>query len=618
MVAVASGGELNLALIGGGAPFQTTRPVDRTAIRMGSTYFRVEATGQWPLSYQWQFSGTNLSGATNQVLCLANLQPGQAGPYSVTVENAAGIVTSEPALLTVVPVFISTSPFDQVGYVGGTATFSVSAQGYGSLSYQWRKDGAGINGATNAALVLTNLQSEQAAVYSVAVSNAFGGATSAGASLMVLPAIMTAQPQDVVTFVGGSAAFRVAAEASVPLSYQWTLSDVMLDGATNAILTLTNLQLTQAGSCSVAVSDRFGTVASSSAKLSVVRVASWGSLSQSQVPLDLSQPVLSVGGADEALALKANGSVVAWEQNGVDASVPADLTNVVAVSGGFFNVALRAGGTISAWQIGGEYTTVYAPPALSNAVAISARYDHGLALTAEGTVVAWGDNYDGASTVPPDLTDVVAIAAGGYHSLALRADGRLVAWGDNEDGQTNVPAGLSNVVGIAAGNWHNLALRPDGTVMAFGYDAYSQSEVPPGLSNVVAVACGGFLSMALKADGTVTAWGVFNDGFDTPVVVPPGLKDVIAIAGGEAFCLAIIGDGPPSLNVPVSISSQAARRMSVSVPTQSGRVYRLEYKASLSDTNWTPLPLVAGNGGVRELIDPTAAGAQRFYRVRRW
>ena len=57
----------------------------------------------------------------------------------------------------------------------------------------------------------------------------------------------------------------------------------------------------------------------------------------------------------------------------------------------------------------------------------------------------------------------MAIAAGEYHSLALKADGTVVAWGDNGYGQTTVPSGLSNVVAIAAGGYHSLALTAEGT-----------------------------------------------------------------------------------------------------------------------------------------------------------
>ena len=71
-------------------------------------------------------------------------------------------------------------------------------------------------------------------------------------------------------------------------------------------------------------------------------------------------------------------------------------------------------------------------------------------------------------TVPVSVSNVVAIAAGWWHSLALRADGTVIAWGDNSYGQTNVPASATNIVAIAAGWYHNLALRADGTVIAWG------------------------------------------------------------------------------------------------------------------------------------------------------
>jgi hypothetical protein len=89
-------------------------------------------------------------------------------------------------------------------------------------------------------------------------------------------------------------------------------------------------------------------------------------------------------------------------------------------------------------------------------------------LKTDGTVVAWGYNGSGQTTVPPGLTGVTAIAAGDSHSLALKTDGTVVAWGDNWSGQTTVPPGLTGVTAIAAGNRHNLALVP--------------SQLPEGLS----------------------------------------------------------------------------------------------------------------------------------------
>ena len=84
---------------------------------------------------------------------------------------------------------------------------------------------------------------------------------------------------------------------------------------------------------------------------------------------------------------------------------------------------------------------------------------------------------------------VVSIAAGSAHSVAVNADGSVVAWGNNNYGQTNVPPGLSEVVTAAAGFLYSVALRRDGTVVVWGPEA-GMPIVPPGLSRVQAIACG--------------------------------------------------------------------------------------------------------------------------------
>jgi hypothetical protein len=57
---------------------------------------------------------------------------------------------------------------------------------------------------------------------------------------------------------------------------------------------------------------------------------------------------------------------------------------------------------------------------------------------------------------------------------------------------------------------------------------------------------------------------------------------------------------------------------SLQMPTTCGRVYRLEYKNSLEDTNWVALPLVPGIGAPQIFEDSTAGAGSRFYRVREW
>jgi alpha-tubulin suppressor-like RCC1 family protein len=65
---------------------------------------------------------------------------------------------------------------------------------------------------------------------------------------------------------------------------------------------------------------------------------------------------------------------------------------------------------------------------------------------------------------------VQAIAAGAGHTLALKSNGTIVAWGDNSAGQTTVPVGLTGVQGIAAGYGHTAALNGSGTVVTWGWN----------------------------------------------------------------------------------------------------------------------------------------------------
>ncbi|MFX8106636.1 hypothetical protein ABTK92_20235, partial [Acinetobacter baumannii] len=77
---------------------------------------------------------------------------------------------------------------------------------------------------------------------------------------------------------------------------------------------------------------------------------------------------------------------------------------------------------------------------------IACGYDHTLALRADGTVVAFGDTYAGATTVPAGLNGVVAVSAGSSTSFALKSDGTVVAWGDNTFNEISPTTTLSNII----------------------------------------------------------------------------------------------------------------------------------------------------------------------------
>jgi len=349
------------------------------------------------------------------------------------------------------------------------------------------------------------------------------------------PAIMT-QPASVTANLGSTVSLTVVVTGTPAPTYQWKHNGLPIPGATASTYTISRVGTSDKGYYQVVATNSNGSVTSAAAfvlvKPAVPQVLNTGQVAPAQ-PADLTGAIAFAGGNNHVLALKADGTVVAWYKTtgGLQygqADVPVGLNHVVAVSAfGFHSLALKADGTVAIW---GNGETLPAG-GLSNVVAIAAGGYHSLALKGDGTVVAWstsGAMPNGQSIVPAGLNNVVAVAAGWIHSLALKADGTVVAWGSNADGQTTVPAGLSNVVAIAAGYNHSLALKADGTVVAWGSNSNGQISVPAGLNNVVAITAGWLDSQALKADGSLSAWGSVPSTLSTA-------SHVVALSSGDAF-----------------------------------------------------------------------------------
>jgi alpha-tubulin suppressor-like RCC1 family protein len=274
------------------------------------------------------------------------------------------------------------------------------------------------------------------------------------------------------------------------------------------------------------------------------KLAAWGGNTSGEafVPAGLSNIVALIGGYNQSYAVRADGTVRRWGRipPGTEMLETA-LSNVVTLAASYGHVlVLQSDGNVKAY---GTSTATNVPAGLSNVVAIAAGGSDGiyfsLATRANGTVVAWGANSSGQTTIPASLTNGIAVAAGMFHSLALKSDGKVVAWGSNSYGQTNVPAGLNNVVAISAAGFHNRVLRADGTVLAWGDEYFS----PYGVSNFVAIAAGLSDDVALGANGRITALSYYGDP-----AVPSGLSNAVLVASGGAHFLAIGHNAAPSVN----------------------------------------------------------------------
>jgi Regulator of chromosome condensation (RCC1) repeat/PASTA domain len=212
--------------------------------------------------------------------------------------------------------------------------------------------------------------------------------------------------------------------------------------------------------------------------------------------------------------------------------VPGGLSGVTAISAGHgHSLALKGDGTVVAWGCGsifgnGQCTV---PASLAGVTVIAAGLYHSLALKGDGTVVAWGCgnvNY-GQCNVPGGLAGVTTIAAGYAHSLALKGDGTVVAWGCDapfDVAQCNVPAGLAGVTAISAGDFHSLALAEliDQTIT---FDPIpDRTYGDPGFTPTATASSG--LPVSFSASGACFFFGgvvyITSGGFCTVTASQPG------------------------------------------------------------------------------------------------
>jgi plastocyanin len=152
--------------------------------------FSVTVDGTAPFSYQWYKAGVSIAGATSASYVISGVQLTDAGTYYAYIANSAGSTTSDNAVLTVnllaaAPAF-TTQPASQTVTAGTAVTFTAAASGSPAPTFQWRKNGANITGATGASYTIASATTADAGTYAVVATNSAGSATSNNAVLTVV------------------------------------------------------------------------------------------------------------------------------------------------------------------------------------------------------------------------------------------------------------------------------------------------------------------------------------------------------------------------------------------------------------------------------------------------
>jgi hypothetical protein len=216
----------------------------------------------------------------------------------------------------------------------------------------------------------------------------------------------------------------------------------------------------------------------------------------------------------EVVVARADGSVAQWTYR-TDAvlpptsSPPSGLTDVIAVSSSdTHHMALKRDGTVVAW---GQNTLGQCdvPTGLAQVIEICAGNGFSLVLKSDGTVAAWGDNSKQQTEVPVRLTNVVSIYAGADQCMVSKGDGSLVCWGQ---GSYPVPWFINSTVSPGV---YQLPTGYSGSVPAIvrPYAVPSITRSPASISTRPGY------SVTLEADATgfpTTTVRWQKDGVDVP------------------------------------------------------------------------------------------------------
>ena len=290
------------------APTVTISEFSNQTICEGDSYtFKPQASGNGTLSYSWTKDGAAIEGADT-------LLASAAGTYAVTVTATIGncsVTESTSAVLTVNAPAVTISEFtDQTICEGDSYTFKPQASGNGTLSYNWTKDGAAIEGADT-------LLASTAGTYAVTVTSTIGNCSvteSTSATLTVnAPAVTISQFTDQTICDGDSYVFRPQASGNGTLSYSWTKDGIAIEGADT-------LLASTVGTYAVTVTSAIGNCSVTESTSAVLTVNDVPTIADITAPaatshnttLALTAPAVTANGS----AVNAQGWQISETQNG--------------------------------------------------------------------------------------------------------------------------------------------------------------------------------------------------------------------------------------------------------------------------------------------------------------
>ncbi len=254
-----------------GATF-LTHPTSQSLCAGSPVNLNVSVSGSPTL--QWRKGGTDIPGATGSSYFIPALDAGSAGSYDVVATSACGPITSNPALITLSSVpTVTTHPSSTSGCVGQSFSFSITASG--ALTYQWRRNGAPIAGATVPTLASVATQND-GGTYDCLLTNGCGQTLSNPATLSLGsgPSFSVAPP-DFAVSASSPVVITAVATGTAPVAYQWRRNGTPIteaapySGTTTSSLTIAAVFPEVVGDYDVVATDACGSATSDSSTVSI-------------------------------------------------------------------------------------------------------------------------------------------------------------------------------------------------------------------------------------------------------------------------------------------------------------------------------------------------------------
>lgn len=330
-----TGSQVNISWLTEDIAATSTYGVDYST-NMGQTWMAV-ASGLKTKSYTWTVPGQ---------------QPDSGSVLlRVTSINGHTSISPTPYVVDATPAF-TTQPSSGTYCPGSTFTLAPEVVST-TATYQWRKNGTPISGATQRTLAISSAQTADAGSYDLVATTSCGTSTSTAAVINVSPKpIISTQPQSANVAEGASLVLRVKANGEA-LTYQWQLNGAPVSGATSDTLQLTGLTKSQEGKYRCVIGSLCESTTSDEATINVGTTSIDEGVDAERLFVS-PQPATDVAYVATTFAMSGNATVDVYNVEGVNVTRTAPATqtspwlfsiNIAHMPPGVYTIVVADGAT---------------------------------------------------------------------------------------------------------------------------------------------------------------------------------------------------------------------------------------------------------------------------------